>query len=1024
MATGAPTLLILDSDRGVIAVIEEQALPLGYAVECRDPDEPIRTLIAEVEPDVTMLDVPSSSAGLDTLRAIRQADPSCRVIVMSAHDTADAAIDAIRNGASDYIAKPLSAARVRRALAAVPALAEGRTHAREEALDERASARQDAARRERLIADAMIEHLPAIEYLADEQGHLLRWNQSLLTATGYADDEIQRMSPPDFIAADDRPLARARIAEAFTNGQGSLEASVVSKDGRLTPYLFMARRVELDGAPCLVGMGIDITWWKQLAERLSESERKYRELLRVTDRIIVRWNSRGVITFVNAFGLRFFGYTEAELIGRPVIGTLVPPTSPTGHDPDRLIALLRVDLSAFDQNIHEHLRRNGDRVSVSWAHRIMVDSDGRVSEVLSVGTDLTEQRRAELALRASEERYRALFDFAPDGIVIIRREGGFVDANASASRLFGYAPDELIGLSAGDILADSNVADIDWERRTISRARPYSREWRCRRKDGSVFPAEVLITELPDGNLLGMIRDESEREAALAALRTAEERMRFALVNAEVGIWDMDVVTGAMHWSEMLERQYGLPPGSFAGTYEAFLERIHPDDRLSVRDTVAKATQTGGDFSLLHRTVRPDGTVRWLSVTGRILLGEQGTPARSVGISLDVTERRALEAQYQQAQKMEAIGRLAGGVAHDFNNLLTVILGFCGLLRSDLDASDPRQADLAEIQKAGLRGSNLTRQLLAFSRKQVIEPATLDLNTVVAEMRDMLSRLIGERVDVVIRADPDPALVYADRGQMEQVIMNLAVNAKDAMPTGGTLTIHTGHITLDETHAATRVAVKPGSYVALTVSDTGTGMTPAVQSRLFEPFFTTKEVGKGTGLGLATVHSIVARNAGTVSVHTELGKGSSFIVYLPKSEAVELAPTAPAPVVHPRSRGETVLVVDDAEAVRELTSRMLERQGYRVLLAANAGEAVKLCEQNRSIDVVLTDIMMPGTSGPELTGQVNVRWPGLKVIYMSGYREDELVDDEVLKAGIAFLHKPFSSDTLGRKLREVLEPPP
>jgi PAS domain S-box-containing protein len=1023
MVNGNPTLLVVDRDPGVLSVITQQALPLGYAVECRDPDEPIHALITAVGPDVAMLEVPSPSvAGLQTLRIIRKTDPSCRVILMSAFDTAEAALDAIRNGASDYLAKPLSGTRVRRALTAVSTMAGGHAHEKQTALEPPTDAPQNTARREKLIADAMIDNLPALEYVADEHGHFLRWNHSLLTATGYTGDEIHGMSPLDFIAADDPPLAHAHMAEVFKTGHASLEASLLSKDGRLTPYLFIGRRVELDGARYVVGIGVDITSRKQLAERLSESERRYRDLLRETDRIIVRWNARGVITFINEFGQRFFGYTEAELVGQPVIGTLVPPTSRSGRDPNQLMALLRVDLSAFDRNMHDHVRRNGERVSVSWAHRIVVDADGRVQEVLSVGTDVTEQRRAELALRASEGRYRALFECAPDGIVIARRGGGFVDANASACRMLGYPPDELIGLRAPDILADANAADLEWEQRRISAVSPYYRAWRCRRKDGSLFPAEVIVTELPDGNLLGMIRDVSEREAALDALRTAEERMRFALVNAEVGIWDIDLMTGEMQWSDLLERQFGLQPGSFGGTLEAFLERVHPDDRPSVRDTIAKAKERGGDFSLLNRTIRPDGTVRWLSGTGRVLLGEHGQPVRGVGISQDVTDRRALEEQYLQAQRMEAIGRLAGGVAHDFNTLLTVILGFCELLLSDLDAADPRHADIEEIQKAGLRGSNLTRQLLAFSRKQVIEPALLDLNAVLAEMRGMLSRLIGERVNVVVRADPALSLVHADRGQMEQVIMNLAVNAKDAMPDGGTLTIDTADVELDEQHAATPVVPKPGSYVALTVSDTGTGMTPEVRARIFEPFFTTKDVGKGTGLGLATIHGIVARNAGSVSVQSELGHGSSFTVYLPKCAAVERAPSGAGPVTHARAGGEMVLVVDDAEELRELTARLLEMQGYRVLLASNAGEALRLCEQNRSIDVVLTDIVMPGASGSELTRKLSMRWPGLKVIYMSGYA-DEIVDDEILKAGIAFLHKPFSSDTLGRKLREVLERP-
>jgi K+-sensing histidine kinase KdpD len=379
-----------------------------------------------------------------------------------------------------------------------------------------------------------------------------------------------------------------------------------------------------------------------------------------------------------------------------------------------------------------------------------------------------------------------------------------------------------------------------------------------------------------------------------------------------------------------------------------------------------------------------------------------------------------LEEQYFQAQKMEAIGQLAGGVAHDFNNLLTAILGYCELLLSEFDAEDHRRADVAEIQKAGTRGAALTRQLLAFSRKQIIEPTLLDLNVVVNDMRSMLSRLIGEDMRIVLRSGPELALVNADRGQVEQVVMNLAVNARDAMPTGGTLMIETANVELDEHYPKTHLAAKPGSYVVLTVTDTGTGMTPQVQARLFEPFFTTKGVGKGTGLGLATVHGIVLRNGGTVNVYSELGKGTSFKVYFPKAECAESVVDGAVSVLRPHAGGETVLVVEDEEGLRELARRLLEREGYTVLVAANADQARALFDSNTSVDVLLTDVVMPGASGPELTKRLIEQRPTLKVIYMSGYTEDAIAHHGVLDAGIAFLHKPFTAETLGRKLHDVL----
>ena len=527
-----------------------------------------------------------------------------------------------------------------------------------------------------------------------------------------------------------------------------------------------------------------------------------------------------------------------------------------------------------------------------------------------------------------------------------------------------------------------------------------------------------------EGRVIGTLSsgtDLTERNQAVDALRTAEERMRFALQSANVGIWDMDYTTGLHRWSETLEAHYGLQPGTFGGTFEAFVERIHPDDRESVMDTVQNASKSGADFSVQNRSIWPDGTVRWLSGAGRVHLGEHGEPVRAVGITLDVTERHTLEEQYQQAQKMEAVGRLAGGVAHDFNNLLTVILGNCELLLTDLGPNDARQADVVEIQKAGLSAAGLTRQLLAFSRKEIIEPTLLDLNEVVDGMRAMLRRLIGEDVNVGLTLGPGPALVKADRGQVEQIVLNLAVNARDAMPRGGTLTIETANVELDEDYAKKHVSLKPGPYVALTVTDTGTGMTPQVQARLFEPFFTTKEVGKGTGLGLASVHGIVERSGGSVDVDSEVGRGTSFKVYFPRAGTAETFVNAAPPVSRPRVGAQTVLLVEDAEELRQLTTRLLERQGYTVLVAANAMEALGLFERNTAIDVLLTDVVMPGDSGPELVSWLVQQRPLLKVIYMSGYTEEAIVDHGVVNPGIAFLHKPFTAEALGRKLREVLD---
>ncbi|MDP9323837.1 MAG: PAS domain S-box protein, partial [Acidobacteriota bacterium] len=652
---------------------------------------------------------------------------------------------------------------------------------------------------------------------------------------------------------------------------------------------------------------------------------------------------------------------------------------------------------------------------------------GQVGRKYELEHEIFERKQAESALRHERDRAQRYLDTSEVVLLALDLDGRITLINRTGCSLLGWTEPELLGR---DFLETCLPARMRQELRKKFQAVVAGDlsviETPVLTRSGEERVVEWRNTLLKDdaGQVVGTFSsgtDTTERNQAVEALRNSEERMRFALQSADVGIWDMDYTTGVLQWSEILEAQYGLQPGTFGGTLKAFLACVHPQDRASLAETIAEAARLGTDFSVQHRTIWPDGTVRWLTGAGRIHLDENGHPVRGLGISLDVTERRTLEQQYQQAQKMEAIGRLAGGVAHDFNNLLTAILGYCELLLADLGPTDPHQTDVVEIQKAGERAAELTRQLLAFSRKQIIEPTLLDLNTVVADMQSMLGRLIEEDVNVVLALRPEPARVKADRGQVEQIVLNLAVNARDAMPGGGTLTIETANVELDEHYATAHFSVKPGAYVVLTVTDTGVGMTPLVQARLFEPYFTTKEPGKGTGLGLATIHGIVTRSGGSVQVYSEVGKGTSFKVYFPRAESVDMVVETAAQVSRPHAGGQTVLLVEDSEGLRELARRLLERQGYTVLAAGNAEEALRLFNQNASIDVLLTDVVMPGASGPELTRQLAERRPELRVIYMSGYTEEAIVHHGVPNSGVAFLHKPFTSDTLGKKIREVLD---
>lgn len=526
-------------------------------------------------------------------------------------------------------------------------------------------------------------------------------------------------------------------------------------------------------------------------------------------------------------------------------------------------------------------------------------------------------------------------------------------------------------------------------------------------------------------NKMAMLLDAQwrQRDRAEHSLREAEERMRFALEAAGIGIWDADLTTGVVRWSAISEAQHGLPAGTFGGTFDAFVNCIHVSDRQEVQESIDRATREHTDPHLLYRTTWPDGSLHWVRGSGRIVYDEAGVPVRAAGVGMDVTERQLLEAQLRQSQKMDAVGQLAGGIAHDFNNLLTAIHGYAELLADSLPDADQRRADTEEIKRAADRAASLTRQLLAFSRKQILVPQVLRLGDAVAEVAPMLRRLISESIDLQTITH-DSGRVKADAGQIEQVLVNLTVNARDAMPNGGRLTIETADVSLDEHFARQHASARPGPHVVLAVSDTGHGMDTATQSRLFEPFFTTKAKGQGTGLGLATVYGIVKQSGGHIWVYSEVGRGSTFKVYLPQTdEPVQAAPAQPVAVNDVRGT-ETILMVEDEDLVRGFVEKVLSRHGYTVHAVADPARAIEFARVHQAaIHLLLTDVVLPGMSGRTLAADLVHQHPESKVLYMSGYSDDAIVHHGVLEAGTWFMQKPFTADALAQKVREILDSP-
>jgi two-component system cell cycle sensor histidine kinase/response regulator CckA len=510
----------------------------------------------------------------------------------------------------------------------------------------------------------------------------------------------------------------------------------------------------------------------------------------------------------------------------------------------------------------------------------------------------------------------------------------------------------------------------------------------------------------------------------------SEERLTLAQKVARIGTWDMpDFATQESTWSESLRELYGVGPDARA-SYHNFIALVHPQDQPFVRDEIEAAFARGGDFEFEYRVVR-DGSVGWLQSKGRVIMDDAGKPTRALGVAIDITDRKLgederaqLERQLRQAQKLESLGQLAGGVAHDFNNLLLLIRGYGELALAGVERSEDPRADIEEMLAGADRAAALTRQLLAFSRRQVLTPEVLDLNDVAGDLDKLLGRLIGEDLELLTRVGSDPVCVSADRGQLEQVIINLSVNARDSMPEGGKLTIEVGTAEIEDDQSG--LGVPPGRFAVLAVSDTGSGMDAETTAQIFEPFFTTK--ADGTGLGLATVHGIVEQSGGSIWVYSELGHGTTFKVYLPlvaeKTSTQALSP-AGAASVPARGTGQTILLVEDDAQVRRIVSMMLESRGYRVLETSSGEEALAEGDANDgAVDLLITDLIMPRMSGREVAEQVRRLSPETQVLYMSGYTDDAVVRSGALDEKTAFLQKPFTTVELTQKVAELLRSKP
>ncbi|MBI1966852.1 MAG: PAS domain S-box protein [Gemmatimonadetes bacterium] len=880
----------------------------------------------------------------------------------------------------------------------------------------------------------LYDDTPSMYFTVDPDGMVLSVNRFGAAQLGYTVEELVGQSVLRVFHDADKAAARERVAECLAHPGRVFHCELrkVRRDGSMlwvkeTARATRGRSVE----PVVLIVCEDITERKRAEEDLQRERR----LFMGGPAVVFRWiaDTAGRVEYVSPNVHVVFGYTADDFVsGRVLYEQVIHP-----EDLSRVVA----ELDAYGergaarlQQFYRIVRKDG---GVRWLDDFTVfarDEHGRVTHYEGYVLDVTHRRHAEEALRAAEEKYRSMFENAMEGIFQTTPDGRILTANPAVARMLGYeSPATLIAQTSD--LARQLYADpsrrAEFRRALEERGSVTGFTTQVYRRDGSLIWVSITARAVVDEAhqplyYEGTIEDITERQRAEEAAAAQQRFLRqvidlnpnlifvkdrqgqFTLVNQ--GLADL--------YGAAVERLLGRTDADF-NPNPAEVERYLRDDR-DVMDT--------GRPKFIAEEPNTDvrtGITRWFQVIKVPLVSPDGVARHVLGVATEITQRKELESQLRQAQKMEAVGQLAGGVAHDFNNMLTAIIGLSALLLRDRTLAGPHRREVEEIQDAARRAATLTQQLLAFSRRQVLQPTVLDLNVVVAEMEELLRRLVGEHIELATSLATDLGLVRVDRNQLEQAIVNLVVNARDAMSGGGWLTIETANAELDAAYAESHPGAQPGRHVLLAVTDTGVGMDRETQTRIFEPFFTTKERGKGTGLGLASVYGIVKQSGGWIWVYSEPGRGSTFKIYLPRVEEPPERAVSRIAVEEPAGGTETVLLVEDESAVRGLAREALEQFGYQVLEAADGAQAVLLARDYPDrIHLLLTDVVMPGMPGSELAERLARARPDIRILFTSGYADTAVSRRGVLALDVAFLQKPYTPEVLARKVREVLDAPP
>lgn len=916
------------------------------------------------------------------------------------------------------IAFALIAAAIDRSIRARTAMAVG--------LSDHASALAKSEQQYRLL----FEDNPSAMCVYDSTTRdILAVNEAAIRRYGYTREEFLSLSTQD-IRVDDGQRPDDGLESAVPAAEGTeWNGRHRKKDGTLIDVSVTSNAIAFDGHQACLALALDVTDPKRAAEAIRQSEHRARMIIDTALDAVVSMNSLGVITDWSAQAERMFGWTRADAMGKRMSDTIIPPRYRDAHNKGLKNFLVTGEGPVLNRRIEvTALTRDGREFPIELA--ISPVEMGEEWSFSAFIRDLTERKAAEEALRQGELRYRQLFEDIPVGLYRSSPEGGLIDANPAMVSMLGFADRKsLLETPATSLYVDPRDR-IRWSEQVKGDGSLLQFEVQMKRADGAIIWVRdtTHIQRAADGKVLlyeGVLEDITWRVEAEQALQANERRLTQILEAVPIGILVSDKKGTPVFVNAAAKKILGSGVAdtdirTISETYKAFLagtDEVYPLDR----NPLAKALK-GVAASVDDVEIRESGRVVSLSVQGAPILDGDGKVTAAVVAFIDTSDRRVLESQLRQTSKMEAVGQLAGGIAHDFNNLLTVIMSYGAMLLDRIDASDPNHEDAQEIAAAADRAAGLTRQLLAFSRQQVMQPRVININAIVSDLEKLLRRLIGEDVNLEISLDPGVARINADPGQLEQVLMNLVVNARDAMPAGGKLTISTENARLSADSIAGALHAAVGDYVMLTVADTGTGMTAEVQRRLFDPFFTTKDQGRGTGLGLSTVYGIVNQSGGEITVCSELGQGSTFKVFFPRFAAMAESPLSEARPKEDPGGVETVLVVEDDSNLRELVARVLKKSGYEVHVAAGGVEAIAIAgDPLKLIDAVITDVIMPGMNGRELVEKLLEMRPGIASLLMSGYTDDDVLRRGVQRGDTAFLQKPFTPDQLARKVREVLD---